>query len=112
MSSQRLHSATAAARTFGSALPISTSERLIFRFVRTQPASSAARRRFSEDVLGRTIEAVRRYWNQQVFSGRGVPPPQVDSEAAVVEYVLTHPGAIGYVTETTDVRGAKVILVR
>lgn len=75
-------------------------------------ASSSVRRRFSEEILGRTIEAVRRYWSQQVFSGRGVPPPQLESEAAVVEYVLTHPGAIGYVTEATDVRGAKVILVR
>jgi ABC-type phosphate transport system substrate-binding protein len=74
--------------------------------------SSSVRRRFSDDILGRSIEAVRRYWSQQVFSGRGVPPPQVDSEAAVVEYVPTHPGAIGYVTETTDVRGAKVLLTR
>lgn len=75
-------------------------------------AGSSVRRRFSEDILGRTIEAVRRYWNQQVFSGRGVPPPQVDSETAVVEYVLAHPGAIGYVTDATDIRGAKIILER
>lgn len=84
---------------------------LVIRPVDLGPSSSL-RRRFSDDILGRSIEAVRRYWNQQVFSGRGVPPPQVDSEAAVVEYVLTHPGAIGYVTETTDVRGAKVLLTR
>ena len=84
---------------------------LLIRPVDLGPSSSL-RRRFSDEILGRTIEAVRRYWNQQVFSGRNVPPPQVDSEAAVVEYVLTHPGAIGYVMETTDVRGAKVILVR
>lgn len=75
-------------------------------------ASSAVRRRFSDEVLGRTVEAVRRYWNQQVFSGRNVPPPQVDSEAAVVDYVLAHPGAIGYVHASTDIRGAKVVLVR
>jgi ABC-type phosphate transport system substrate-binding protein len=75
-------------------------------------ASSAVRRRFSDDILGRSIDAVRRYWNQQVFSGRGVPPPQVGDEAAVVEYVLTHPGAIGYVTAGTDVRGAKVVMER
>ena len=67
------------------------------------------RRRFSENLLGRTVQAVRRYWNQQVFSGRGVPPPQVASEADVVEYVLTHPGAIGYVSDTVDLRGAKII---
>jgi ABC-type phosphate transport system substrate-binding protein len=75
-------------------------------------ASSAVRRRFSDEVLGRSLDAVRRYWNQQVFSGRGVPPPQVGNEAAVVEYVLTHPGAIGYVTAGTDIRGAKVVMER
>jgi ABC-type phosphate transport system substrate-binding protein len=75
-------------------------------------ASSSVRRRFSEELLGRTVEAVRRYWSQQVFSGRGVPPPQVSSEDAVVDYVLKNPGAVGYVTESTDVRGAKVIHVR
>jgi ABC-type phosphate transport system substrate-binding protein len=75
-------------------------------------ASSSVRRRFSDDILGRSIDAVRRYWNQQVFSGRGVPPPQVENEAAVVEYVLTHPGAIGYVTAGTDVRGAKIVMER
>ena len=75
-------------------------------------ASSAVRRRFSDQVLGRSLDAVRRYWNQQVFSGRGVPPPQVNNEAAVVEYVLTHPGSIGYVTAGTDIRGAKVVMER
>jgi ABC-type phosphate transport system substrate-binding protein len=74
--------------------------------------SSSLRRRFSDAILGRTVEAVRRYWSQQVFSGRNVPPPQVASEAAVVDYVLKHPGAIGYVHESTDVRDAKVVLVR
>lgn len=81
---------------------------LVIRPVDLGP-SSAVRRRFSENLLGRTVQAVRRYWNQQVFSGRGVPPPQVASEADVVEYVLTHPGAIGYVSDSVDLRGAKII---
>lgn len=73
---------------------------------------SPVRRRFSKEVLGRSIEAVRRYWNQQVFSGRGVPPPELDSEREVVEYVTRHRGAIGYVSEGVDLQGAKVVEIR
>jgi ABC-type phosphate transport system substrate-binding protein len=76
------------------------------------PAKSAVRKRFSKEVLGRSVEAVRRYWNQVVFSGRGVPPPELDSEDEVVEYVLSHPGAIGYVSGAADLKGAKVVEVR
>lgn len=73
---------------------------------------SAVRRRFSKEVLGRSVQAVRRYWNQQVFSGRGVPPPELDSERDVVEYVTHNRGAIGYVAEGTDLQGAKVVEIR
>jgi ABC-type phosphate transport system substrate-binding protein len=75
-------------------------------------SSSAVRREFSERFLGRTVTKVRRYWNQVVFSGRGVPPPELDSEAEVVEYVTTHKGAIGYVSDQADLDGAKVVQVR
>src|SRR5689334_21708163 len=34
-----------------------------------------ARRRFSEEVIKRSVEAVKSYWQQQVFTGRDVPPP-------------------------------------
>src|SRR5262245_29898277 len=43
-----------------------------------QNADSAVRRRFSDDVIERSVEAVRSYWQQQIFSGREVPPPEVD----------------------------------
>src|SRR6478735_1450923 len=40
-----------------------------------QRADSATRRRFSESVLRRSVSAVKTYWQQRIFSGRGVPPP-------------------------------------
>nr|HEX4317950.1 hypothetical protein [Kofleriaceae bacterium] len=72
---------------------------------------SRVREKFTHDVLGRDIEAVRRYWAQVVFSGRGVPPPELDSEADVVKYVAGHPGAIGYVSSTAELAGVKAIEV-
>ena len=73
---------------------------------------SAVRKKFSKDVLGRSVSAVRRYWNQQVFSGRGVPPPELDSEQEVVGYVRKNRGAIGYVSEGADLDGVKIVQVR
>ena len=76
-----------------------------------QRADSAVRRAFSESVLKRSVLAVKTYWQQRIFSGRGVPPPELDSDALVVEYVLKHRGAVGYVSGTCELGGAKVLAV-
>src|SRR5687768_9629853 len=73
---------------------------------------SQVRNRFSEDVLRRSVAAVKSYWQQVVFSGRGVPPPELDTDEEIVAYVLKHPGAIGYISEGTALGGAKVVSVR
>jgi ABC-type phosphate transport system substrate-binding protein len=70
-----------------------------------QRKSAPVRRTFSQQVLGRSVEAVRTYWNRLVFSGRGVPPPELDGDAAVVTFVAQHPGAIGYVASGTSLNG-------
>jgi ABC-type phosphate transport system substrate-binding protein len=75
-------------------------------------ADSAPRRKFTEDVLTRSVSAVRSYWQQQIFSGRGIPPPELDSDQDVVKFVLQNPGAIGYVSGHADLEGAKVLQVR
>jgi ABC-type phosphate transport system substrate-binding protein len=72
---------------------------------------SPARSTFTKEVLKRSVDAVRAYWQQRIFSGRGVPPPELESEDAVVSYVLTHEGAIGYVSAHLDLEGAKVLLL-
>ncbi len=73
---------------------------------------SPARRRFSEDVLKRSVSEVASYWQQLVFSGRGVPPPEFDSEEQVVKFVLKNPGAIGYVSGSVDIGNATVVQLR
>jgi hypothetical protein len=75
-------------------------------------STSPVRRRFSEEVLERPVAAVRSYWQQLIFSGRGLPPPEMDGDDAVIRYVSKHPGAVGYVSGTADVRSAKVLNVR
>jgi ABC-type phosphate transport system substrate-binding protein len=75
-------------------------------------ADSPVRRRFSDEVLKRSVAAVKSYWQQLVFSGRGLPPPELDNEDQIVRFVLKNLGAIGYVSGSTDIEGAKVISVR
>lgn len=73
---------------------------------------SAARRKFSQDILGRSVPAVKSYWQQVIFTGRDVPPPELDTEALIVSYVQSHPGAVGYVSGKADVTGVKVVAVK
>jgi hypothetical protein len=74
-----------------------------------QRPDSLARKRFSERVLRRSVPAVKTYWQQRIFSGRGVPPPELDSDEAVVRYVESHEGAVGYVSGATPVGKAKLV---
>lgn len=76
------------------------------------PPRYAAREQFGRRVLKKTPTQLRYYWNRQVFSGKGVPPRQVDSPAAAVAFVLGHPGAVAYLPADADAGEAKVISVR
>jgi ABC-type phosphate transport system substrate-binding protein len=70
-----------------------------------------ARARFTQDILARSVASVRSYWQQRIFSGQGLPPPELTDDEAVVSYVLTHPGAIGYVSAGTALNGATPVEV-
>jgi ABC-type phosphate transport system substrate-binding protein len=74
-------------------------------------SDSPVRQRFSEDVLGRSVAAVKSYWQQLIFAGRGVPPPELESETEVADYVSRHPGSIGYVSGGGALPGVKVLSV-
>jgi ABC-type phosphate transport system substrate-binding protein len=77
-----------------------------------QRAASNVRNGFSESVLRRSVAAVKRYWQQRIFSGRDLPPPELDDDEAVVRYVLKHRGAIGYVSTSAKIDRAKAVSVQ
>lgn len=74
-----------------------------------QRPSSSVRQAFSNSVLRRSVSAVKRYWQQRIFSGRDLPPPELDGDEAVVAYVLKHRGAIGYVSGNAKLGRAKAV---
>ncbi len=76
-----------------------------------QVDTAPVRAGFSEDVLRKSISEVKAYWEQQIFSGRKVPPVKVPSDDRVIEYVRSRPGAIGYVSGSASTEGVKVVTV-
>jgi ABC-type phosphate transport system substrate-binding protein len=76
------------------------------------PPSSPVRRAFSEQVLHRSVDAVKGYWQQRIFSGRDVPPPELGNDEEAIDYVLKHEGAIGYVAGSANLRGCRIASVR
>jgi ABC-type phosphate transport system substrate-binding protein len=77
-----------------------------------QVADSPVRRKFTEEILERSVAAVRSYWQQVIFSGRDVPPPELANDTEVVSYVLEHNGAVGYISRSTNPGGTKVLTVQ
>jgi len=77
-----------------------------------QRADTGVRRVFSESILRRSVAAVKRYWQQRIFSGRDLPPPELESDDAVIGYVLKHRGAIGYVSASAKLGRAKAVPVQ
>jgi ABC-type phosphate transport system substrate-binding protein len=73
---------------------------------------SSVRQSFSERVLLRSASAVRSYWQQRIFTGRGVPPPELDSDEAVIRYVQSRRGAVGYVSDAAATAAVKVVALR
>lgn len=67
---------------------------------------SPVRAEFSMEVLGRDVPTMKNYWQQSLFSGRGVPPIEQPSEAQVVAFVAANPGAIGYVSSDAQLPGS------
>jgi ABC-type phosphate transport system substrate-binding protein len=77
-----------------------------------QPEGSPVRDAFTKAVLHKSVAAVKSYWQQQIFSGRGVPPTEKSSDGDVLGFVRTTPNAIGYVSASAPVGpGVKVVNV-
>jgi ABC-type phosphate transport system substrate-binding protein len=76
------------------------------------PPDAPVRRLFSEQIHSRSVAAVKSYWQQVIFSGRGLPPAELASDEAVIRFVARTPGAVGYVSVGADVRTVKVLTVK
>ncbi len=76
-----------------------------------QDQESPVRSDFSDVILNKSIAQVSSYWQQQIFSGRSMPPPVLVSDQAVAEFVKSNAGAIGYVSVSFEINDMKVLIV-
>ncbi|GBL03228.1 phosphate ABC transporter substrate-binding protein [Glaciecola sp. KUL10] len=72
-------------------------------------ADSSTRNNFDEKILGRNSSQVSAYWSKLVFTGKGIPPKEVSSDAEVIDLVSKNPSVIGYVDSSSLIDGVKVI---
>lgn len=73
------------------------------------PAYHPLRRAFSIWLFNRTPEELDDYWKDMYF--HGIQPPFVlDSEEAVIRFVTTTPGAIGYINRCQVDHRVRVLL--
>ncbi len=77
-----------------------------------QPPRSSVRIDFSQTVLRKEVDAVKSYWQTQLFSGIATPPLELASDAEVLSYVRSNAGAIGYVSRgASPGDGVKVVKI-
>ncbi len=73
------------------------------------PPTHPVRRLFSQSILGHQPEALEDYWREMYFHGV-LPPHVLASEEAVVLFVSSTPGAIGYVANCLPEHRVSVVL--
>lgn len=91
--------------------PNSDSDQEVIQPVDLAP-ESPTRHQFSERVLSRSVTGVKNYWQQAIFSGRDVPPPELPSDEEVINYVVSHEGSIGYVSNQAKTHDVKVVTIK
>ncbi len=74
-----------------------------------QMADSAARAVFCATVVGKRPATMRAIWQQNIFSGNGLPPKIASPDAAMKRLVATHRNAIGYILASQVDASVKVI---
>ena len=74
------------------------------------PKGAANRDTFNEVVLGKNPSRYEAYWAKLIFTGKGRPPAELDTDAAVIAAVGGDIGAIGYVDAESVNSSARVVM--
>jgi len=61
--------------------------------------------------IGDSPDEFRIRWRRAVFTGQGAMPKEFTTESALLDYVETTPGAIGYISRMQSERAVKVLTI-
>lgn len=67
------------------------------------------RNRFLQDFMNQDEEKYTGYWTVRRYVGKGTPPNELDSAEAVINFVQSTPGAVGYIDEAELKTGLNVV---
>jgi hypothetical protein len=77
-----------------------------------QAGSRSVRDSFTQEVHGKSVAAIKAYWQKLIFSGRATPPAELASDTEVLTFVRREFGGVGYVSATAALgSGIKVLNV-
>jgi ABC-type phosphate transport system substrate-binding protein len=76
-----------------------------------QQVGSPQRDEFYVKVAAKTPPLIKAYWSKMIFTGRGQPPKEAPSSAAVRKMVADTPGLIGYIDRAALDASVKPVLV-
>jgi len=74
------------------------------------PKDSAIHKEFYEKVIKKTPAQVEAIWAKATFSGKGAPPKELSSDAAVKKAVAAEPTALAYIDKASVDSTVKVLL--
>jgi len=70
---------------------------------------STQRNDFNKSVIGRSSSQINAYWSKLVFTGKGIPPKELSSDAEVLSTVTENKDTIGYVDSSAVTAAVKVV---
>ena len=74
-----------------------------------QNSGTSVRKDFLDKVVGKSESQFKAYWSKRIFTGKGTPPKQLDSDAAMKTMVANTPGSIGIIDSGSVDASVKVI---
>jgi hypothetical protein len=81
------------------------------RAVACDLSNDSIRAGFYRALNGMSLAQLTSYWARLTFSGRNLPPEQLESEAAMVERLQRDPAAIGWLPSPPTQAGLRTVLV-
>ena len=76
-----------------------------------QSIGSPLRDEFYWKVAAKSPPLLKAYWTKMVFTGRGQPPKEAASSAAVRKMVAENPSLIGYIDKAAVDASVKTVLI-
>jgi ABC-type phosphate transport system substrate-binding protein len=67
---------------------------------------------FTQEILGKTPQQFMIYWKKMLFTGKGLLPRSVKTDAEVKAFVASNPDAIGYISPAALDNSVKKLEVR